>query len=216
MDMAFKQEWEGFIQQLQDEICSALERLDGSGRFREDVWERPGGGGGRSRVLEEGAIFEKAGVNSSIVYGELEEAFAARMPGEGREFYAAGISLVLHPRNPLAPTTHANFRMIEHGSKAWMGGGADLTPYYLFDEDARHFHGTLKDACDRHGEDRYPRFKTWCDEYFFIRHRGEARGVGGIFFDNLEGDLGRERAFAMDVARAFLPSYLPIVERRHS
>ena len=203
-----------FIHGLQDEICSALEGADGSGRFREDAWDRPGGGGGKSRILEEGAVFEKAGVNTSVVHGELSEAFAKRLPGEGSSFFAAGISLVIHPRNPLVPTVHANFRMIEHGPRSWFGGGADLTPYYLFDEDAAHFHRTLKQACDPHGEDRYPRFKKWCDEYFFVKHRGEARGVGGLFFDNLEGDLEREGAFVMDVGRAFLPAYLPIVERR--
>ncbi|MBX5481265.1 MAG: oxygen-dependent coproporphyrinogen oxidase [Myxococcaceae bacterium] len=212
--MDLRERWTAFIHGLQDEICEALERIDGSGEFREDLWNRPGGGGGKTRVLEEGAVFEKGGVNTSVVYGELDEAFAKQLPGEGREFWAAGISLVLHPRSPLVPTVHANFRMLFHGSRAWIGGGADLTPWYLFDEDVRHFHRTLKAACDRHGEDRYPRFKRWCDEYFFIRHRQEARGVGGVFFDNLEGDLEREAAFAMDVGHAFLPAYLPIVERR--
>ena len=205
-----------FVESLQDEICRALEEVNGSGRFREDAWDRPGGGGGRSRVLEEGAVFEKAGVNISVVHGELSEEFAKRIPGDGPEFSAAGISLVLHPRSPLVPTAHANFRYLEHGARAWFGGGSDLTPYYLFDEDAAHFHRTLKEACDRHGEDRYPRFKKWCDEYFVIRHRGEARGIGGIFFDYLEGDLERELLFVQDVGRAFLAAYLPIVERRRS
>ena len=214
MNESLAERMRAFTQSLQAEICGALEQLDGSGRFREDEWERPGGGGGRSRILEEGAVFEKAGVNVSAVYGELSEAFASRMPGEGRAFFAAGISLVFHPRSPLIPTTHANLRYLEHGPKAWFGGGADLTPYYLFDEDAAHFHRTLKDACDRHGADRYPRFKKWCDEYFWLRHRGEARGVGGVFFDNLEGDLERELRFVQDLGRALLPAYLPIAERR--
>jgi coproporphyrinogen III oxidase len=203
-----------FVEALQDEICGALEKLDGSGRFREDTWDRPGGGGGRSLVLEDGAVFEKAGVNVSVVHGELSEEFARRIPGDGSAFSAAGISLVLHPRSPLVPTTHANFRYLEHGSKAWFGGGSDLTPYYLFDEDAAHFHRTFKEASDRHGMDRYARFKKWCDEYFFIRHRGEGRGIGGIFFDYLEGDLEREFLFVQDVGRSFLPAYLPILERR--
>jgi coproporphyrinogen III oxidase len=203
-----------FIEMLQDEICSALEAQDGSTGFREDLWQRPGGGGGRTRVLEGGEVFEKAGVNISAVHGELDEAFAKRLGGEGRQFVAAGLSLVIHPRNPLVPTTHANFRYFEQGSKAWFGGGADLTPYYLFDEDARHFHATLKAACDRHGGERFPKFKKWCDDYFFIQHREERRGVGGIFFDHLEGDLEREFAFVQDAGRAFVPAYLPIVERR--
>ena len=213
-----KQRFERFIHGLQDDICRALEALDGSARFREDLWQREGGGGGRTRVMEEGAVFEKAGVNTSVVYGELDEAFARRLPGQGRTFYAAGISLVLHPRSPLVPTVHANFRHIERGegegARRWFGGGADLTPYYLFDEDAQHFHRTLKAACDPHGEDRYPRFKKWCDDYFFLRHREETRGVGGLFFDNLVGDPEREVAFVEDVGRAFLPAYLPIAERR--
>jgi coproporphyrinogen III oxidase len=204
------------VESLQDEICRALEEVDGNGRFREDAWDRPGGGGGRSRILEEGAVFEKAGVNVSVVHGELSEEFAKRIPGDGPAFSATGISLVLHPRSPLVPTTHANFRYLEHGSRAWFGGGSDLTPYYLFDEDAAHFHRTFKEACDRHGADRYPRLKKWCDEYFFIRHRGESRGVGGVFFDYLEGDLEREFLFVQEVARAFLPAYLPIVDRRRS
>ncbi len=217
-----KQRFEKFIHGLQDEICTALEQLDGSARFREDAWEREGGGGGRTRVMEEGLVFEKAGVNTSVVWGELEEAAAKRLPGEGRQFYAAGISLVLHPRSPLVPTVHANFRHLQRGeganAKRWFGGGADLTPYYLFDEDAQHFHRTLKAACDPHGADRYPRFKKWCDEYFYLRHREETRGVGGLFFDNLGGssdeELERELDFVESVGRAFLPAYLPIAERR--
>ncbi len=222
-----KQRFERFIHGLQDEICNALEQLDGSGRFREDLWKRDGGGGGRTRVIEEGAVFEKGGVNTSVVWGELDEVLAKKLPGEGRGFYAAGISLVLHPRSPLVPTVHANFRHLQRGegpgAKRWFGGGADLTPYYLFEEDAAHFHRTLKAACDPHGEDRYPRFKKWCDEYFFIRHREEARGVGGLFFDQLGGAPGaaatdealeRELDFVESVGRAFLPAYLPIAERR--
>jgi coproporphyrinogen III oxidase len=216
MGESVRRQMRAFVECLQNEICRALEEVDGSGRFREDAWERPGGGGGRSRVLEEGAVFEKAGVNVSVVHGELSAEFAGRLPGEGPSFSATGISLVLHPRSPLVPTTHANFRYLEHGSRAWFGGGSDLTPYYLFDEDAAHFHRTLKEACDRHGADRYPRFKKWCDEYFFIRHRGEARGIGGVFFDYLEGDLERELLFVQDVGRSLLPAYLPIVERRRA
>jgi len=213
---ALKGAMEAFTGQLQDDICAALERLDGQARFREDPWTRAGGGGGRTRVLAAGRAIEKAGVNVSAVHGELEEAFAKRMPGDGREFYAAGISLIVHPRNPFAPTTHANFRFIVHGKKAWFGGGADLTPYYLFEDDAVHFHRTLKAACDRHDAGYYPRFKQTCDQYFWLKHRGEARGIGGLFFEDLGGDLEREWAFVQDCARAFLPAYLPILERRQN
>jgi coproporphyrinogen III oxidase len=203
-----------FIHGLQDDICGALERLDGKARFREDPWQRPGGGGGRSRVLEDGAVLEKGGVSTSVVFGELEEAFAKKLQGEGRTFWAGGISLVLHPRNPHVPTVHANYRFIQQGGKAWFGGGADLTPYYLYDEDAVHFHRTHKEACDPHDPTYYPRFKEACDKYFFLRHREEARGVGGIFFENLGGDLEREFDLVRDAGRAFLPAYLPIAERR--
>jgi coproporphyrinogen III oxidase len=211
---SIKQRMVGLVEACQDEICQALEALDGEVRFREDVWERPGGGGGRTRVLEDGAVFEKAGVNTSVVFGELEEGFAKRLQGEGRQFFATGISLVLHPRSPMVPTVHANFRFIQQGGKAWFGGGADLTPYYLFEEDARHFHGVLKGACDRHSADFYPRFKKTCDDYFRLKHRNEARGVGGIFFENLGLDLEQELAFVSDCARQFLPAYLPIAQRR--
>ncbi len=209
-----KKQMAEFIQQLQDEICAGLERLDGQARFREDPWARPGGGGGRTRVLEEGAVLEKAGVNTSVVFGELEEAFAKRLQGQGRQFWAAGLSLVLHPRNPFVPTVHANYRFIHQGNKAWFGGGADLTPYSLFEEDAVHFHRTLTEACDRHDPAYYPRFKATCDKYFYLRHREETRGVGGIFFEDLGGELERELEFVNDAGRAFLPSYLPIAERR--
>jgi coproporphyrinogen III oxidase len=218
---------------LQDEICAALEQLDGASRFREDNWQREGGGGGRTRVIEDGALFEKAGVNFSAVHGQFEKAYAERMPvGEGTQFYATGMSLVLHPRNPFVPTVHANFRYLERGTSGWFGGGADLTPYYPYREDAVHFHRTLKAACDRFDAAFYPKFKKWCDEYFFVKHRDEARGVGGIFFDYLtgtgEGPLldaddrrPRERRgieFVFDFVRAvggaFLPAYLPVAERR--
>lgn len=202
------------VSALQQRICAALEEIDGAGRFRFDRWERRGGGGGLSGVLAEGAVFEKAGVNVSTVFGELEEEFAQSLPGDGLHFYATGISLVLHPRSPMVPATHANFRFLRRGGAAWFGGGADLTPYYPFHEDAVHFHRTLKEACDRHDEALYPRFKAWCDEYFFLKHRGETRGVGGIFFDYLHDDLPRTYAFWRDASEAFLPAYLPIVQRR--
>jgi len=199
---------------LQGTLVDALERADGPGRFGRDEWERPGGGGGVARVLAEGAVFEKAGVNVSRVHGRLSPALASKLPGQGDQFAAVGLSLVLHPRSPRVPTAHANVRLIEHGAKAWFGGGADLTPYYLFEEDAAHFHRTLKAACDRHEPGSYQRFKEACDSYFFLRHRGEHRGVGGIFFEDLGGDPERELAFVEDVGRSFLEAYLPIVERR--
>lgn len=211
---SLQEEMAQFLRVLQDEICAALETLDGPARFREDRWSRAGGGGGSTRVLEEGSVFEKAGVNTSVVHGELSESFAQRLPGSGREFFAAGISLVLHPMNPFVPTFHANLRMIVHGDKAWFGGGADLTPHYLFEEDAAHFHRTLKAACDRHDRSCYPRFKRACDEYFRLKHRGETRGVGGIFFEDTGGDLQREFAFVQDCGRALMPAYLPLASRR--
>jgi len=216
-----------FFAGLQDQICAELERLDGKASFREDLWQREGGGGGRTRVIEDGSVFEKAGVNFSEVHGQLDEAFANRMPiGDGTQFFACGISLVLHPLNPFVPTVHANFRYLERGSSGWFGGGTDLTPYYPFIEDAVHFHQTLKQACDRFDPSYYPRFKKACDEYFFIKHRDEARGVGGIFFDYLTDERidsakqpGRQGIefifqFVKEIGLAFLPAYLPIAERR--
>src|SRR5215470_9983722 len=158
-----------YFRSLQDRICAALEALDGPGRFREDVWQREGGGGGRSRVLADGAVFEKAGVNFSEVFGQMSPEFAAQVPGEGVDFTAAGVSLVLHPRNPKVPTVHANFRFLTKGTKSWFGGGADLTPYYANREDVIHFHKTWKSVCTRHPAPvDYAKFKKWCDEYFFL------------------------------------------------
>jgi coproporphyrinogen III oxidase len=227
-----------FFRELQSDICRRLETIDGARTFGTDPWDRPGGGGGVARVLEGGAVFEKAGVNWSRVDGELPEEMAAQMPGTGRRFQASGVSLVLHPRSPMVPTTHANFRMIEQGDCAWFGGGGDLTPYYLWREDAVCFHRAFADACDPHAPiGDYDRFKAWCDDYFFLPHRGETRGVGGIFYDyvgaegrragapggrtpddpppdNESHDLERAFAFVQDAGRAFLPAYTPIVERR--
>ena len=166
-------------------------------------------------VSQDGEVFEKAGVNWSDVEGELPEDFAAQLPGSGRRFRATGVSLVLHPRSPMVPTTHSNFRFLEKGDAAWFGGGADLTPYYLWREDAEHFHRTLAAACDAHAPvGDYPRFKRWCDEYFFLKHRLEPRGIGGIFFD----DISNDHAFqlAQSVGDHFLQAYLPILERRKS
>jgi coproporphyrinogen III oxidase len=205
---------EALVHDLQGAIVAALEEADGAGRFARDEWRRPGGGGGVTRVLAEGARFEKAGVNVSRVHGAVPPRMAARLPGDGDTFAAVGLSLVIHPRNPWVPTTHANVRLLARGSKAWFGGGADLTPYYLFDEDAAHFHRELRLACERHRPGSYPAFKRTCDAYFFLPHRGEHRGVGGIFFEDLGGDPWAELAFVEDVGRSFSRAYLPIVARR--
>jgi coproporphyrinogen III oxidase len=205
---------------LQSEICAGLEELDGAGRFTSDEWQRSGGGGGLSRVLTGGRLFEKAGVNWSRVEGELPTEFASQIPGQGSAFTATGVSLVLHPGSPMVPTVHANFRFLAKGERAWFGGGSDLTPHYLFREDAVHFHRTWQGACAAHpGVADYHRFKEWCDEYFLLPHRGERRGVGGIFFDYLDGGgtaSGLEALFAFvaDAGRAFLHAYRPIAKRR--
>jgi coproporphyrinogen III oxidase len=212
---AIRKEMDRWTRDLQEEICSALERADGAGHFGRDAWLRSGGGGGTTRVLAEGALFEKAAVNVSHVHGRLDPAFARRLQGEGEDFAAVGLSLILHPRSPMVPTSHANLRFIVQGAKAWFGGGADLTPYYLFEEDAAHFHRTLRAACDRHHPAWYPRFKKACDDYFFLPHRGERRGVGGIFFEDPGGDPEQELSFVRDFGQAFLSAYLPIAERRH-
>lgn len=214
---AIREEMGRLVFAEQDAICAALERMDGRARFGADRWERPGGGGGVTRVLQDGAVFEKAGVSVSEVHGALDPAFARRLQGgDGAAFAAVGLSLVLHPASPLVPTVHLNVRFIQRGGVGWFGGGADLTPYYLFEEDVRHFHRTLRAACERHPPepDAYARYKKAADAYFFLRHRGEHRGVGGIFFEDLPGPLAPQLPFVADVARAFLPAYLPIVERR--
>jgi coproporphyrinogen III oxidase len=199
---------------LQERICAALEEVDGGARFREDCWERPGGGGGRTRVISEGNVFEKGGVNFSQVFGEFPPDFARQLPGDGVHFTAVGISLVIHPRSPLVPTVHANFRFLTQGNKGWFGGGADLTPYYPYREDVIHFHKVWKRVCQRHAAvANYAEMKKACDEYFYLKHRQEARGVGGIFFDYAEASEAMF-AFVREAGDAFLESYLPIVQRR--
>ena len=203
-----------FFKGLQDRIVSALEAEDGK-KFREDSWERPEGGGGRSRIILDGNIFEKAGVNFSDVHGQFSEEFAGQIPGEGRDFTACGISLVLHPINPMVPTVHANFRYLTKGNKQWFGGGADLTPYYPFREDVIGFHKTWKNVCTKYSDVvDYQKLKNWCDEYFYLPHRKEPRGVGGIFFDYLSGDMTKAWEFVKDCSSQFIHSYLPIVSRR--
>jgi coproporphyrinogen III oxidase len=205
----------GYFMGLQERICSALEHLDGASLFQTDAWQREEGGGGQSRIMTEGAVFEKAGVNFSEVFGQMSPEFAAGLPGEGRDFTATGLSLVLHPRSPMIPTVHANFRFLTKGEAQWFGGGADLTPYYPFREDVIHFHRVWKRVCEGHGPPvDYLHFKRWCDEYFFLAHRGEPRGVGGIFFDYLKGDMPKLFTFVRDCGEAFLGAYEPIVRKR--
>jgi coproporphyrinogen III oxidase len=211
-----------FLMGLQDRICSGLEDLDGQETFAEDAWDREQGGGGRSRVLAGGKVFEQAGVNFSHVFGTQlpHSATASRPELAGRGFQAMGVSLVIHPNNPYVPTSHANVRFFiaEKEGEApiwWFGGGYDLTPYYGFEEDCRHWHQTARAACMPYGPDVYPRFKSWCDEYFFIKHRHEPRGVGGLFFDDYnEPDFDTAFAFLRDVGDSYLNAYTPIVERR--
>jgi coproporphyrinogen III oxidase len=211
-----------YLLSLQDRICSAIEAADGVRRFEEEVWERPEGGGGRSRVMAEGAVFEQAGVGYSHVFGPgLPPSATAQRPElAGRSYDAMGVSLVFHPRNPYVPTCHMNIRLFvarKEGSEPvwWFGGGFDLTPYYGFEEDAVHWHRTARAACEPFGPEVHPRLKAWCDRYFFLRHRDEPRGIGGIFFDDLN-EWGFERSFAFlqSVGDHFLPAYLPILERR--
>ena len=202
-----------FLAGLQDRIVAALEAEDGK-RFRTDAWQRPEGGGGKTRVLEEGELFERAGVNVSRVQGAAlpPSASASRPQLAGRAYDAMGLSLVLHPRNPYCPTVHMNVRFFSAGDTWWFGGGMDLTPYYGFAEDAKHFHSTCRDAV---GAEYYARYKRWCDEYFFLRHRGEPRGIGGIFFDDLaDRDFDHSFALTRSVGEHFVPAYLPIVQRR--
>jgi len=204
---------------LQERLCRRLEQIDGRARFGADRWSHAAGGGGFTRVLADGAVIEKGGVNLSAVRGRLGERIAARLGAASRDFSATGISVIVHPRSPMVPTAHMNLRYLELydgpvRQRAWFGGGADLTPYYLFEEDAAEFHRAFAAACAPHACADYPAFKRRCDEYFHLRHRGEARGVGGIFFDDLDSDLEAVFAFARDVGEAFLACYPAIVERR--
>lgn len=223
--MEIKDRWINYVQGLQDRICAALEAEDGTARFREDRWQREEGGGGRTRVISDGAVFEKGGVNTSVVFGPVTDAMRTGLKIEGHEWFACGLSLVLHPRNPYVPTVHCNYRMFElydaGGAVAdrWFGGGTDLTPYYLFAEDAAHFHGTYREVCDGFDASFYPRFKAECDRYFVNTHRGgEARGIGGIFYDYRRAEGGQDTEFWMRFGQAcgdaFTAAYLPLVQRR--
>lgn len=213
-----------YLLSLQDRICTTLEHEDGHASFLTDNWSRPTGGGGQTRVLAKGKVFEQAGVNFSHVYGDrLPPSASAHRPElEGRQFQALGLSLVIHPNNPYVPTSHANVRCFvaerENDEPVWwFGGGFDLTPYYGFDDDCLHWHRTAHAACAPFGEDVYPRYKSWCDEYFFLRHRNEPRGIGGLFYDDLNsGDAEQDFAFMRSVGDHYLEAYTPIVQRRKS
>jgi coproporphyrinogen III oxidase len=206
-----------YCEDLQGQISASLEKVDGKGTFFEDGWSHEGGGGGKTRVLQNGNVFEKAGVNFSAVSGKLSDSLLSKLNVQERGFFATGISLVLHPLSPMIPAVHMNLRYIELvNGDAWFGGGTDLTPYYLFDEDVKHFHSTLKNICNRHNQEFYPRFKKWCDEYFFIKHRGEGRGVGGVFFDYIRDEPEKFFRFVKELGQGFLQAYLPIVERRRT
>lgn len=211
-----------YLMQLQDTICDGLQTEDGQAQFQEDSWERPGGGGGRTRLIENGNVIERGGVNFSHVFGQNLPPSATKQRPElaGCEFQAVGISLVIHPDNPFVPTTHANFRFFcaekpGHEPIWWFGGGFDLTPYYGFEKDCIHWHQTAKAACDPFGDDVYPRFKGWCDDYFYLPHREEARGIGGLFFDDLnEWGFDQSFAFLRSTGDHFLPAYQPILAKR--
>ncbi|MEX2164264.1 MAG: oxygen-dependent coproporphyrinogen oxidase [Sulfuricaulis sp.] len=213
-----------YLLDLQDRICTALEQEDGKEKFRDDTWERPEGGGGQSRVLTDGAVFEQAGVNFSHVHGKnLPPSATAQRPEiAGRSFQAVGVSLVIHPRNPHVPTAHCNVRFFSaerNGADPvwWFGGGFDLTPYYGYAEDCVHWHTTARSACEPFGADYYARFKKWCDDYFYLKHRNEPRGIGGLFFDDFnEKNFAHAFGFMQSVGNHYLPAYLPIVRRRKS
>ena len=221
---SIKDSFYNYIQNLQDTITSALEAVDGKAVFKEDLWERPGGGGGRTRVIEDGAVFEKGGVNISAVHGALPKTMQAYFNVEDCDFFACGLSLVIHPKNPFVPTVHANWRYFEMYNKegtlidSWFGGGQDLTPYYLFEEDAQHFHYVCKKACDKHNADFYSEFKKKCDDYFYNGHRGEARGIGGLFFDYCKKTAFMSMRdwynFVTEVGDSFVEAYMPVVELR--
>jgi coproporphyrinogen III oxidase len=222
---AFRDKWTDHIYSLQEKICRALETVDGKSVFMADEWDRKGGGGGLTRTIEQGKVFEKGGVNSSVVWGKVSHKMRSQLDVGGSQWFAAGLSLVLHPQNPYVPTVHANWRYFELYDEAgyvadrWFGGGSDLTPYYIFEDDVRHFHLTLKNAIDPFGDGLYQEYKGQCDAYFVNKHRdNEMRGVGGVFFDHLHpaDEPAAERWLAFQIANgnAFGESYLPIVERR--
>ncbi|VXC08809.1 Oxygen-dependent coproporphyrinogen-III oxidase [Flavobacterium sp. 9AF] len=219
-----KNKFYAYIQNLQDQICKGLEEIDEKAFFKEDLWTRPEGGGGRTRVIENGNVFEKGGVNISAVHGKLPDTMQKLFNVGEADFFACGLSLVIHPKSPMVPTVHANWRYFEmydekgNVMNRWFGGGQDLTPYYLFEEDAKHFHQTCKTACDKHDTSFYSKFKKQCDSYFWNAHRNEARGIGGLFFDYCKEtdsfSMENWYNFVTEVGNSFLNAYIPIVEKR--
>jgi coproporphyrinogen III oxidase len=215
MLIIFRNEIQSYFQQLQNTICKKLEEVDCKEKFIEDEWKHNENGGGKTRVLQNGKVFEKAGVNFSAIISSLSESLAKKLNVVPQKIFATGVSLVIHPYSPMIPTTHLNVRFLQlENGESWFGGGMDLTPYYLYEDDAKHFHSVLKNVCDKHDASYYPRFKKWCDEYFFIKHRNEARGIGGIFFDYLKDDFEKTFAFVQDVGNSFIEAYIPIVQKR--
>jgi coproporphyrinogen III oxidase len=223
--MNIKETWTAYIHDLQNRICFALEAVDGKAKFVEDAWQRPEGGGGKTRVIANGNIFEKGGVNTSEVFGDVTDVMRSQLKIDGTKWFACGLSLVIHPINPFVPTVHCNYRMfelyddMEQVIDRWFGGGTDLTPYYLFEEDAVHFHQTYKKACDDFDISFYPLFKKNCDDYFVNHHRNnERRGIGGIFYDYQRPDEKKDVDFWMNFGKAcgdtFMEAYIPIVEKR--
>lgn len=219
-----KEKFYTYIQELQNVITSRLEMIDGVSKFQEDIWKRSEGGGGRTRVIENGKVFEKGGVNISAVHGKLPESMQSYFNVGDVDFFACGLSLVLHPKNPMVPTVHANWRYFEMYNEQgeivdnWFGGGQDLTPYYLFEKDVKHFHQTCKTACDKHDLGFYPKYKEKCDDYFYNSHRNEARGIGGLFFDYCKATetmtMQNWYDFVTEIGDSFLDAYVPIVEKR--
>ena len=217
----YKQATQQWFQQLQNEICQALEDADGTGKFKEDLWERSGGGGGKSRVIEGGSIIEKGGVNFSAVHGKTPEKILKALNLAEADFFATGVSIVLHPKSPMVPIIHMNTRYFEMSNgTCWFGGGIDLTPHYVDKQDAKWFHQQLKQVCDKHHTSYYPEFKKWADDYFYLKHRKETRGVGGIFYDRLSNNenfsLADRFAFTKDVGSAFAPIYTHLMTKNAS
>lgn len=226
--MISKEQIAADYQQIQEEICMALEQCDGLATFEEEKWEREGGGGGRTRIIQNGNVFEKGGVNFSAVHGQLPETMKKALKVEQDDFFATGVSIVIHPNHPMVPIIHMNIRFFEMPSTVgegkqpirWFGGGIDLTPHYVIEDDARYFHAYLRSVCDSYNHDFYHRFKTWADDYFFIKHRNETRGVGGIFYDRLTAtdDISWESIFdfSKTLGRAFIPIYTELVKRNRN
>jgi coproporphyrinogen III oxidase len=215
--MLNKEQIAAYFQSLQDQICKALEEADGEGKFHQDLWQREAGGGGRTRIIQ-GKHIEKGGVNWSAVHGPMPEKIASALKLDGGEFFASGVSIVLHPKSPKVPIIHMNVRYFEMSNGIWwFGGGIDLTPHYIVEEDAQYFHHALKNICDKHHSDYYPKFKKWADDYFFIKHRDETRGIGGIFFDRLSQneDFSKEERFdfVIDVGELFAPLYVHLLQK---